>query len=145
MVVLQTFGIGLLKCTQLVPDCVLSAAGRLHHAVASLNILHQAHLLINQYIICELMYLKRVWHETSGFCHESVFTGPLSILLGGFEFFRYFAEIIANECLSAVSTTPSMMHEKHLKLKILYQTPFRKNTNKIVTFLELNCYHHVKL
>ncbi len=51
----------------LVPDCVLSAIGRLHHAVASLNILHQAHLLINQYSVCEFKYLKGVSHEIFDF------------------------------------------------------------------------------
>jgi hypothetical protein len=37
-----------------------------------------------------------------------VYPGPLSIPLGSFRLFRKFAEIIANECLSAVSTTPAI-------------------------------------
>ncbi len=55
--------------------------------------------------------LKGVGHEIFDFSffHESVSPGLLSILLGSFDhfdFFRKFAEIIANE--SAVSTTPAI-------------------------------------
>ena len=42
------------------------------------------------------------------FFHESVSPGPLSIFLGSSDFFRKFAEIIATECLSVVSTTPGI-------------------------------------
>jgi hypothetical protein len=63
-------------------------------------------------------------YSTSVFFHESVFPGPLSIPLGSFRLFRKFAEITANECLSAVSTT--LIYEKNLQSKISCQTPFKE-------------------
>ncbi len=46
--------------------------------------------------------LKGVWHEIFDFrfFNESVSSGPMSIPLGRFEFFRKFAEIFSNECSS---------------------------------------------
>ncbi len=52
---------------------------------------------------------------TSDFFHKSVSPGPLSIPLGPFQIFSKFAEIFANECLTAVSTTPAKK-EKNLEI-----------------------------
>ncbi len=54
--------------------------------------------------------------STSDFFHKSVSPGPLSIPLGPFQIFRKFAEIFANECLSAVSTTQAKK-EKNFEIK----------------------------
>ncbi len=55
--------------------------------------------------------LKGVWHEIFDFRFFSwiiVPPGPKVFHKGRFEFFRKFAEIFANECLSPVSTTPAI-------------------------------------
>ncbi len=46
--------------------------------------------------------------ELEVFFHKSVSPGPLSVPLGPLEFFRKFAVIFANQCLSAVSATPAI-------------------------------------
>ncbi len=62
-------------------------------------------------LICPPYRIKResdTRFSISVFFHESVSPGPLSNPLGSFRLFRKFAAIIANECLSAVSTTPAI-------------------------------------
>ncbi len=46
--------------------------------------------------------------------HKSVSPWPLSISLGPFSFFFKFADIFANKCLSAVSTTTAK-EEKNIE------------------------------
>ena len=79
--------------------------------------------------------------STSGFFHKSVSPWPLSMPLGSFFFSRKFAEIIANECLSAVSRTPAIK-EKNFRynffsffVKSLVECTFHLKINFLCIFI----------
>jgi hypothetical protein len=57
--------------------------------------------------------------STSGFFHNSVSPGPLSIPIGSFQIFLKIRGVFANECLSAVSTTPAKK-EKNFEIKFFF-------------------------